>query len=141
MPGDFVCTSANDGTHLFRPITARAHTLWQEKGFINYVIDNTEDYYKNTIGVTVLDERNLSFIIFKVDRDNAPYVRTKPFHSSQEVVSTAKDGSTTFKMRVHQNFELERLFLGFGDALEVLAPKKLRRRIAYKLKKAAENYQ
>ena len=30
MPGDFVCTSANDGTHLFRPITARAHTLWQE---------------------------------------------------------------------------------------------------------------
>ena len=43
--GDFVCTSANDGTHLFRPITARAHTLWQEKGFINYVIDNTEDYY------------------------------------------------------------------------------------------------
>ena len=45
MPGDFVCTSANNGTHLFRPITARAHTLWQEKGFINYVIDNTEDYY------------------------------------------------------------------------------------------------
>lgn len=101
---------------------------------------NTEDYYKNTIGVTVLDERNLSFIIFKVDRDNAPYVRTKPFHSSQVVLSTAKDGSTIFKMRVHQNFELERLFLGFGDALEVLAPKKLRRRIAYKLKKAAENY-
>ena len=45
MPGDFVCTSANDGTHLVRPISARAHTLWQEKGFINYVIDNTEDYY------------------------------------------------------------------------------------------------
>ena len=45
MPGDFVCTSANDGPHLFSPITARAHTLWQEKGFINYVIDNTEDYY------------------------------------------------------------------------------------------------
>ncbi len=46
MPfGDFVCTSANDGTTYFRPITARAHTLWQEKGFINYVIDNTEDYY------------------------------------------------------------------------------------------------
>ena len=46
MPyGDFVCTSANDGTTLFRPITARAQTLWQEKGWINYVIDNNEDYY------------------------------------------------------------------------------------------------
>ena len=45
MIGDFVCTSANDGTHLFRPISARAQTLWKEKGFNNYVIDNNEDYY------------------------------------------------------------------------------------------------
>ena len=45
MIGDFVCTSANDGTTLFRPITARAQTLWQENGWINYVIDNKEDYY------------------------------------------------------------------------------------------------
>ena len=45
MNGDFVCTSANDGTHYFRPISARAQTLWQEKGFNNYVIDNNEDYY------------------------------------------------------------------------------------------------
>ena len=45
MIGDFVCTSANDGTHLFRPISSRAQTLWQEKGFNNYVVDNNEDYY------------------------------------------------------------------------------------------------
>ena len=45
MIGDFVCTSANDGTTYFRPITARAHTLWQKMGWINYVIDNNEDYY------------------------------------------------------------------------------------------------
>lgn len=101
---------------------------------------NTEEYYKDTIGVTVLDERNLRDILFKVDGNNAPYVKTKPFHSSQEMVTQHSDGSMTFKMKVHQNFELERLLLGFGDALEVLAPKKLRRRIAYKLKKAAENY-
>ena len=43
--GDFVCTSANDGTHYFRPITARAQTFWQQKGFNNYVIYNNEDYY------------------------------------------------------------------------------------------------
>ncbi|WP_121667139.1 helix-turn-helix transcriptional regulator [Mesonia aquimarina] len=101
---------------------------------------NTEEYYKDTIGVTVLEERNLTEIIFKVDDKNAPYVRTKPFHASQKIVDRHKDGSITFKMKVHQNFELERLFLGFAETLEVLAPKKLRRRIAYKLKKAAENY-
>ena len=45
MIGDFVCTSKNDGTHYFRPISAKAHTLWQEKGFNRFVIDNNEDYY------------------------------------------------------------------------------------------------
>jgi|TARA_B100001113_G_scaffold88675_1_gene70871 hypothetical protein len=45
MIGDFVCTSANDGTHFFRPVSAKAHTFWQDKGFNKYVIDNNEDYY------------------------------------------------------------------------------------------------
>ena len=45
MIGDFVCTSKNDGTHYFRPVSAKAQTLWQEKGFNRFVIDNNEDYY------------------------------------------------------------------------------------------------
>lgn len=44
ISGDFVCSSANDGTHLFRPITARAHTFWQNN-FVQLVVDNTEDFY------------------------------------------------------------------------------------------------
>lgn len=46
ISGDFVCTSANDGTHYFRPVTARAETFWKENNFTQkYVIDNTEEYY------------------------------------------------------------------------------------------------
>ena len=45
MVNDFVCTSANDGTHLFRPVSAKAHTFWQNQNFNKFVIDNTEDYY------------------------------------------------------------------------------------------------
>lgn len=45
MFGDFVCTSANDGTTYFRPVTARAQTLWQEQNFNRFVIDNNEDFY------------------------------------------------------------------------------------------------
>ena len=45
MFGDFVCTSANEGTHYFRPVSARGHTFWQDSGFSKYVIDNNEDYY------------------------------------------------------------------------------------------------
>ena len=43
--GDFVCTSANDGTTLFRPVSARGHTFWQTQNYNQYVIDNTEDFY------------------------------------------------------------------------------------------------
>ena len=45
MVNDFVCTSANDGTHLFRPVSAKAHTFWQNQNFNKFVIDNNEDYY------------------------------------------------------------------------------------------------
>ena len=45
MVNDFVCTSANDGTHLFRPVSARGHTFWQKQNFNKFVIDNNEDYY------------------------------------------------------------------------------------------------
>ena len=54
MPyGDFVCTSANDGTHLFRPITARAQTLWQEKGFNNFNSIVCASCITNTITINI----------------------------------------------------------------------------------------
>ncbi|PQJ18438.1 helix-turn-helix transcriptional regulator [Nonlabens tegetincola] len=101
---------------------------------------NIEEYYKDTIGVTVLDNRNLKTIIFKVDSRNAPYVETKPFHSSQRFIEKDKNGWSTYSIKVHTNFELDRLLLGFGDSLEVLSPKRLRRRIAFKVQNAASRY-
>ena len=58
MVNDFVCTSANDGTHLFRPISARGHTFWQAEGLNRFVIDNTEDYYivKSVDSKTICDK-------------------------------------------------------------------------------------
>lgn len=97
-------------------------------------------FYKNTFGVTVLNDEQCQDIILKVDRGNAPYVITKPFHSSQEIVERLPDGSVIFKLKVHLNFEVERLILGFGDSLEVLEPRQLRRRIKKKLKNALQSY-
>lgn len=101
---------------------------------------DADSYYKNTIGVTVLDSNNLKNIVFRVDRVNAPYILTKPLHSSQEIVARDKSGSITFTIRVHANYELERLLLGFGESLEVLSPNRLRRRMRKKLKDAYKLY-
>ena len=42
---DFHLTSANYGTTLIRPISARGHTFWQEKNFNKFVVDNTAEHY------------------------------------------------------------------------------------------------
>lgn len=102
---------------------------------------NGDEYYKNTIGVTVMDEKHVKDIIFKIDAQNAPYVLTKPFHHSQKTVEKHEDGSITFKIYVNINFELERMILGFGASIEVLAPRELRKRVAKILRNASAVYE
>lgn len=99
-----------------------------------------DDYYKDTIGVTVLKRGKPSAVVLKIDRYNAPYVLTKPFHASQEILEELAGGGVKIKLQVHQNFELERLLIGFGDGIEVLKPKALRTRIASKLERALALY-
>lgn len=101
---------------------------------------NGDEYYKNTIGVTVLEEKHVQNISLKIDKSNAPYVLTKPLHHSQEVVKQHEDRSITITLKVHINFELERLILGFGDSIEVIAPRLLRNRIQKKLQIALQKY-
>lgn len=102
---------------------------------------NGEEYYKNTIGVTVLPEEHVQEIHLKVDRSNAPYVLTKPLHHTQETVEKLNDGSIIIKMDVHINYELERLILGFGECIEVIKPRLLRKRIKNNLQNAVKLYQ
>ena len=101
---------------------------------------NGDEYYKNTIGVTVLAKKHIQEIILKIEKDNAPYVTTKPFHNTQEIISVYEDGSITIKLNVHINYELERMILGFGDSIEVIEPKLLRKRIRKKIEAAASKY-
>ena len=109
--------------------------LYDDIGF------NGDEYYKNTIGVTVLNDDQVQEVELKIDRSNAPYVLTKPFHHSQEIIEKRENGDIIISLCVHLNFELERLILGFGDAIEVRKPNFLRKRIRKKLENALKNYQ
>ena len=99
---------------------------------------NGDTYYKDVIGVTVANTR-AERIQFWVDKQNAPYVITKPFHPSQRVIKNTEDG-VIFNIFVQINFELERMILGFGNSIEVLKPKKLRDRMQQKLERAVARY-
>ena len=80
-------------------------------------------------------------VVMKIDRRNAPYVLTKPFHHSQQVLEKFSDGSVKISLSVHHNFELERLILGFGASIEVIKPRRLRNRIKQNLKNSLRIYE
>jgi len=108
--------------------------------FIEHLFD-PEKYYKSVVGVTVNSGLQPRKVELWIDSVNAPYVLTKPLHNSQRHIRTNEDGSIIIHLLVIENYELERLLLGFGSGLEVVKPEKLRNSIATKLKLAYQKYQ
>ena len=107
--------------------------------YMNFDFD-ADTFYKDVVGVTVNQGERASNVKLWIDQYNAPYVLTKPMHHSQILEKTNEDGSVEICIKVKMNFELERLILGFGEAMEVLQPERLRKRIAKKLEKATSYY-
>jgi len=97
-------------------------------------------YYKDVIGVTVNSGLNARRIELWVDGSNAPYVLTKPLHTSQRLIKKNEDGSVIIHIYVIPNYEMERLLLGFGSCLEILRPESLRNRMKKTLQEAILRY-
>jgi predicted DNA-binding transcriptional regulator YafY len=96
-------------------------------------------YFSNIIGVTRNVADTPDHIVFLADHHQAPYIKTKPIHPSQQIVETTKEG-VTFSIDVIPNFELERELMGFGEGLKILSPNNLVRRIKRKVRLMYEAY-
>ena len=96
-------------------------------------------YYSDLIGVTKGANDRPQKVILHIDKKNAPYLLTKPLHSSQQVI---KEDDTGLRVRldVILNFELERDLLAFGEQIEVISPRFLKTRIQKRLAKALSHY-
>ena len=97
-------------------------------------------YFDDTIGVTRLISDKARRVVVKIDRQQAPYVESKPFHKSQKVEQRFRDGSIQISLKVVINNELERLILGYGGHVEVIAPPEFRARVAESVRIAASHY-
>jgi len=116
---------------------------WMEmspKDYEAYEGVDFERYFSDTIGVTKSVKNRAVKVILKVDNQNAPYIHTKPLHTSQQVLKVEGD-YTLFRIDVILNFELEREILGFGEQMEVMSPRILRHAIKKRLAKASAFYQ
>lgn len=100
---------------------------------------NPDAYFKNTIGITFIDEAPQEIILaFKPLQGN--YLKTQPLHNSQEILI---DNETTFQIRivVVPNYELYSTILSYGDDVNVLSPDCVRQRIKEIISKCFAYYQ
>ena len=114
-----------------------------EKSKKAYVIDkdfDSETYYKQAIGVSVSPGLEPERVLLYVNHKQAPYVLTKPFHHSQEVVDRDNYG-VTISLDVQLNFELEKEILGLGEGIKVISPERLKRHIKTRLYDAVDAYE
>lgn len=98
------------------------------------------DWLNDAIGVSKTSGQSKLLVKFWISKEMTPYVLTKPFHHSQQLLENKADGSAVFSIEVIHNLELEREFLGFAQDLEVLEPRLLRKRIFQRLSWAQEHY-
>ncbi len=114
-----------------------------EKSNIPYQEDSdfdSQEYFSNTIGVSVLTTKAPEEVKLFVHRHHAPYVLTKPIHPSQKLIQTDYYG-VTISLNVHHNYELEKEILAFGDAVQVISPISLKNKIKERLHNSIDWYQ
>ena len=83
---------------------------------------NSKNYFQHSFGITrKLIEKPIDLVL-KFNAINAPYVLSKPLHSSQKIINETKD-SLTVSIKVYESHELNMAILSYGSGVEVLSPK------------------
>ena len=87
-----------------------------------------EEYFDDVIGVTVPERLEPVDVVLRVSNNRFNYIKTKPLHLSQRIVSE-ENNFTTISINVKINKELIALILSFGHDVEVISPAVLKAEI------------
>ncbi len=102
-------------------------------------IVNFDDFFDDFIGVSKTTDKELIKITLKASISLAPYIKTKPLHSSQKRILEDERGFT-FSIEIIPNYELYKLIQSFGEDLTVLKPTDIKLIIKNKLQLNLRNY-
>ncbi|WP_316839207.1 WYL domain-containing protein [Pedobacter gandavensis] len=138
----FVIVKARKGTQLLTLALDRIIEFQElpNEPYVEYKGVDFDRYFDDLLGVTKSEKDRPHKVILKINKQNAPYILTKPLHHSQQVLKEEADG-LIFRIDVVLNFELEREILGFGECMKVLAPRNLASRIQKRLIQSAGQYE
>lgn len=101
---------------------------------------NFFEYFDEMIGVSKDSRTEPQLVKLWVSLDAWPYVKTKPLHGTQRVVSVDDNGAI-ITIEVYLNYELQQLLLSYGENVMVLEPKELQDKIKERLTKAFDLYE
>lgn len=108
----------------------------------NYYLNadfNPNIYFKDIIGVTLLDHQEVEEIRFEVYSKQINYFLTQPLHWTQRIVERQED-RIIFTIQVRINYELVSELLSFGQDVKVLEPMHLQAQIKSILKAQRKLY-
>lgn len=100
---------------------------------------NAREWFKTIYGVRKYDDMKTQKVLIKAYGKQAHYFRSLPLHSSQEEVETRREYSV-FSYELTPDYDFVQDVLGFGDMVEVLAPKALREKVKTITCKMVKNY-
>lgn len=113
----------------------------EKERFVENNLFDPQTFFDDLLGVTKNVGMKAEVVRFLVNKENAPYVQTKPFHKSQKVVEEYEDGSKIFEINVVINQELQREFFGYADTIKILSPQSLVDFMGWKFRLAKERYE
>ena len=102
---------------------------------------DVEHFFDDVIGVSKNINNTPRKIKFWADAEQSNYIKTKPIHRSQKLISeNQEDGSCIFKIEVVVNYEMYSVFMSYGPGIKIISPKFVAKNLEGKLKKAYQQY-
>lgn len=98
------------------------------------------NYFKDIIGVTNFEDREVENIVLRLTRERANYLITKPIHKSQKIIKENKN-FVWFGFKLKPNNELTALILSYGKDIIVEKPLPLAKEIKNILKATLSRYE
>lgn len=98
-----------------------------------------KEYFKHSFGISVNNDFKPLKILLKFDADQAPFIKSQPWHESQKILVDNKK-EFRIELTVMPSYELRSQILSYGATVEVLKPSNMREEISDILKQASKRY-
>lgn len=108
--------------------------------YIPYSGGGFEEYFKDVVGVTVIENEPVQDIEFLVyDEKTFNYLTTNPFHQSLKILKGYSDEEPArMSVTVRPNWELDAVLLKYADNIRVVSPEPFRQHFLARIRKSLE---